>query len=410
VRGGAVLLPGDPWLPPQPGYSHDWDAHGGSAYLHQHLVENYVPCWQQALADGEWDAAVCDNAAVGPWLNYYVEGARWAASRAPHINGMYYDGISFDRNALMRVRRVVDAAAAAFAPVLDVHTGRDPSPPACSYAGMYPLMDQVWCVRAAAGATRGRRARTYPLRRAARRVVLRVVQSCDAIVYQVGVEYRTRWAHTKSCAGTARDSISLRGRATGSSVRASALCSSRCGFARHCARKPPLCARACTEISSQQHGLTGDMLDDSDAHAFKGMLYGMTYRNSAAASALWGFWDSARINETAAVGWWEDDSPVTVAPGTCPTSPDGVLATAYVAYGSHAVVVLASYCTSGTAAHATGISLDFDALGIAASGAVVTAPAIPHVQGASGPFNAAAIVVDLTTTGGIILTVTGAAM
>lgn len=151
------------------------------------------------------------------------------------------------------------------------------------------------------------------------------------------------------------------------------------------------------------------MLDDSDAHAFKGMLYGMTNRNSAAASALWGFWDSARINETVAVGWWEDDSPVTVAPGTCPTSPDGVLATAYVAYGSHAVVVLASYCTSGTA-HATGISLDFDALGIAASGAVVTAPAIPHVQGALGPFNAAAIVVDLTTTGGIILTVTGAAM
>jgi hypothetical protein len=28
-------------------------------YLHEHLVSDYVFCWQQDLADGEWDAAVC---------------------------------------------------------------------------------------------------------------------------------------------------------------------------------------------------------------------------------------------------------------------------------------------------------------------------------------------------------------
>ena len=39
--------------------SQDWDCHGGDVYLHEHLVSDYVFCWQQDLADGEWDAAVC---------------------------------------------------------------------------------------------------------------------------------------------------------------------------------------------------------------------------------------------------------------------------------------------------------------------------------------------------------------
>lgn len=49
---------------------------------------------------------------------------------------------------MIRIRRTADTAAQSagkgFAPLLDLHTGRDPSPPACSYASHYPLMDYIW--------------------------------------------------------------------------------------------------------------------------------------------------------------------------------------------------------------------------------------------------------------------------
>ena len=34
---GGMLVGGDPYKVPQPGYCHDWDCHGGTAWLHQHL-------------------------------------------------------------------------------------------------------------------------------------------------------------------------------------------------------------------------------------------------------------------------------------------------------------------------------------------------------------------------------------
>ena len=44
---------------------------------------------------------------------------------------------------MIRIRRAADAASQAagkgFLPLLDLHSGRDPSPPACSYATHYPL-------------------------------------------------------------------------------------------------------------------------------------------------------------------------------------------------------------------------------------------------------------------------------
>lgn len=42
-------------------------------YLHEHLVHDYVQCWQQGLSDGEWDAAACDMG-VSRWFNYYANG------------------------------------------------------------------------------------------------------------------------------------------------------------------------------------------------------------------------------------------------------------------------------------------------------------------------------------------------
>ena len=68
-----VLTSGDPYTIPQKGFNHAWNAHGGGAYLHEHLVDDYVSCWQQGLANGETDASICDHG-TSRWFNYYLEG------------------------------------------------------------------------------------------------------------------------------------------------------------------------------------------------------------------------------------------------------------------------------------------------------------------------------------------------
>ena len=62
-------LPDSPWTIPQTGYNHDWDAHGGDVWLHQHVAENYTACWQNYLANGEMDGAMCDIG-TSRWFNY----------------------------------------------------------------------------------------------------------------------------------------------------------------------------------------------------------------------------------------------------------------------------------------------------------------------------------------------------
>ena len=57
------------------------------------------------LSDGEYDAAIAEQGLAGRWLNYYIEGLRQSVEDSPHINGIYYDGILFDRATMMRARK-----------------------------------------------------------------------------------------------------------------------------------------------------------------------------------------------------------------------------------------------------------------------------------------------------------------
>jgi hypothetical protein len=144
---GEILVDQDPYVIVQPGYAHDWDTHGGSAFLHQHMVTHYGACWQQSESNGEIDPAMCTHG-VSRLFNYYVEGLAWSFSHAPFVNGIYYDGTNFGRGSMIRIRRAADAAAASsgkgFPALLDLHTGREPTPDTCSYASHYPLMSYVW--------------------------------------------------------------------------------------------------------------------------------------------------------------------------------------------------------------------------------------------------------------------------
>ena len=69
LQGEVYLdLPDSPWTVPQKGYAHDWDTHGGDVWLHQHVAEKYTPCWQNPLANGDMDGAMCDIG-TSRWFN-----------------------------------------------------------------------------------------------------------------------------------------------------------------------------------------------------------------------------------------------------------------------------------------------------------------------------------------------------
>jgi hypothetical protein len=80
-----------------------------------------------------------------------------------------------------------------------------------------------------------------------------------------------------------------------------------------------LLSRTATSLSPhiRNAGITADRLG-GEGYDAKGMLFGMTTRNSKSAPSLWKFWDSNDIQSTAMVGWWEDDVPVNVSTGPTP--------------------------------------------------------------------------------------------
>jgi len=312
AQRGEIFVDEDPYTVVQPGYGHNWNNHGGSAYLHQHLVSHYAACWQQSLSNGEWDPSICDYG-TSRFFNFYVEGLWWSMTQPPYINGVYYDGINFPRDAMKRIRRTADAAVAArgnaFPALLDVHTGHEPTPPVCSYASHFPFVDYVW--------------------------------NGEGFNFNEGPSY---WL---------------------------------------------------IEVSARVHGLSGDMLGASQDDAWRGMLFGMTCRNKGWSQAVWKLWDAVHIEDTTAVGWWESNAPV-VAGCSCPKAPDDehkdVLATTYFVHGSHALVVLGSWCAEDTD---VTLSIDWDRLGLTQSNVVVTAPAVDGLQPAQrfsspeGPFKVA---------------------
>ena len=131
-------------------------------------------------------------------------------------------GTNFPRIGMQRIRRVADAAAAVsprqLTPLLDLHTGEDPSPPAVSYASHYPMIDYV-------SQRGGAQPPRVPVGLGSRAVCLAVqIWNGEGFDFSGSPAY---WL---------------------------------------------------VELSSRIHGLSGDMLGGGPGSAFRGMLYGMTAR------------------------------------------------------------------------------------------------------------------------------------
>ena len=115
-------------------------------YCREHLVDDFGKCWQNPLSNGEFDSAVCDTG-VSRWTNFYIEGLNISTAAAPKIDGIYYDGILFPRETMLRIRRVLSANKGDQG-LIDLHSGNfSDGGPALSYMMFFraatPFLDVV---------------------------------------------------------------------------------------------------------------------------------------------------------------------------------------------------------------------------------------------------------------------------
>jgi hypothetical protein len=119
---------------------------GGSAFLREHLVSHYAPAWHTPLDNGEVDAAI-RTTGLSRWHNYYLEGLAWLL-RNVEIDGLYLDGIGYDRQIMKRVRKVLDRNRPGS--LIDFHSGNEFPPgdlrisPANKYMEHFPYLNSLW--------------------------------------------------------------------------------------------------------------------------------------------------------------------------------------------------------------------------------------------------------------------------
>jgi hypothetical protein len=129
-------------------------AGGGDSWLVEHLGSSYVPAWHDPLPDGEIDAAM-HTTGLSRWHNYYLEGLSWLIKNVG-IDGLYLDGIGYDRQIMKRVRRMMEQSRPSLAGgdmgecLIDFHSGNEfpfndmRISPACKYMEHFPYIDSLW--------------------------------------------------------------------------------------------------------------------------------------------------------------------------------------------------------------------------------------------------------------------------
>ncbi len=127
------------------------------------------------------------------------------------------------------------------------------------------------------------------------------------------------------------------------------------------------------EMSGIPFGLMGEMLQGG-GNPWRGMIYGMTARMGASGDprSLWKVWDEFGMEDSHMEGYWVPSTPVT-------TGRKDVLATSYVRHDA-VLIALASWAaeTANVPLH-----IDWNAIGIDSSKALLTAPAIDAFQEAA---------------------------
>lgn len=121
-------------------------ADGGYPWLKEHLVWGYVPAWMTPTARGDIDSAIATQG-LSRWHNYYVEGMRYLMKETG-VDGLYLDGIGYDREIMKRVRRVMKEVNPQSR--INFHSGNEYDfmdwhlNPANKYMEHFPYIDSLW--------------------------------------------------------------------------------------------------------------------------------------------------------------------------------------------------------------------------------------------------------------------------
>ena len=119
---------------------------GGSSWLREHLVSNYSPAWHHVYPSGEVDASI-ETSGLSRWHNYYLEGLAWLLSNV-EIDGLYLDGIGYNREVMKRIRKIVDRTRPGC--LIDFHSDNSfryqdhRGNPAAMYAEHFPYINSLW--------------------------------------------------------------------------------------------------------------------------------------------------------------------------------------------------------------------------------------------------------------------------
>lgn len=147
--GSEVFLDGpgfhlaDHFQPGQPGQALPKT---GDSWLCEHVVDGYTPAWHTPLGNGRIDAAIATTG-LSRWHNYYLEGLSWLI-RNVGIDGLYLDGVGYDREIMKRVRKVMQRSRAGC--LIDFHSGNNYHPAyglnncANQYLELFPYVDSLW--------------------------------------------------------------------------------------------------------------------------------------------------------------------------------------------------------------------------------------------------------------------------
>jgi hypothetical protein len=116
---------------------------GGTSWLNEHLVSDYNPAWHDPTVS---DASI-RTTGLSRWHNYYLEGMAWLL-RNVRIDGLYLDGIGYDREIIKRLRKVMNRTRPGC--LIDFHSGNNFDPryglnsPANQYMEHFPFIDSLW--------------------------------------------------------------------------------------------------------------------------------------------------------------------------------------------------------------------------------------------------------------------------
>lgn len=289
---------------------------GGEPWLQEHLIASYKPGRAHRVSDSVTDAPLALDG-LSRWANYYIEGLAWLIENA-RVDGLYLDGVGFDREVMKRARKVMDAA-------VGVQFG----------ASNRPSEDKGYVPPEGKGEANGETGVR----------LIDLHSEADPNDLGPGICPACRWMDLLPYINSFRfDGM----------------------------RADEQHDYWLVEVSGLPFGVVGDV-PKGMANPWKGMLYGMATRagSDEDPSPVWKLWDGFGIKDSKMIGYWSKACPVK-------TGNENVLATVYAKKGK-ALIALVNWAREPARVKLT---VDWKALGLDIRKADLKAVEIPGVQSA----------------------------